>query len=213
MARLYIPEGTRFGILTVIREAPIRKKPSGEVSRVMFCKCDCGIESIVLLSNLRAGHTTSCGCVQRAAGKRNKTHGLAGTPTYRAWQDMIQRCYNPNRKRYPLYGGRGITVCDEWRASFDAFLRDMGETPSPLHSIDRIDNDNGYNADNCRWATRKEQARNTRRNIFLTHGGESLCISEWASRIGIPYSALYYRFRSGWPIEKMLTPSTRRTNA
>ena len=120
----------------------------------------------------------------------NATHGCTGTPTYRAWQDMIQRCYNPRRTRYPMYGGRGITVCQRWRESFEAFLKDMGTSPSPRHSIDRIDNNGNYEPGNLRWATAKEQSRNQRRNRVLTYQGETLCIAEWAERLGVAYATL-----------------------
>lgn len=203
--RLEIRDGTRFGKLVVVGESESRKSPSGQTKRRMMCKCDCGNETVSLLTNLRKGHSTSCGCTQRAAGRGNRTHGYSGTPTYRAWQDMIQRCHNPARPGYATYGARGIVVCQRWRDSFEAFLEDMGEVPSPSRSIDREDNDGNYEPGNCRWATRQEQSRNTTRNINLTHNGETACLAEWADRLGMSYGTLHSRLLTGWSVEDALT--------
>lgn len=196
--------GDQYGRLTIIKEVERHRQPNGVIRRQMLCRCECGNESTVTLPNLRSGHTTSCGRGQHASGRKNATHGRCGTQIYRAWQDMIQRCYNTGRKRYPLYGGRGITVCRRWRDSFEAFFEDMEEPPSTGHSIDRVDNNKGYSKENCRWATRKEQAQNTSRSIMLTHHGETLCIAEWAERLGVAYHTLYYRIKSGWSAEVAL---------
>lgn len=171
----------------------------------MTCECKCGNMTTVSLSNLRSGHATSCGCVQRQAGKSNRTHGLSGTKTYRAWQDMIQRCTNKMRPRYATYGARGITVCQRWRDSFEAFLADMGEAPSRVHSIDREDNNGDYEPSNCRWSKTKEQARNTTRNRLLTFRGETKCIAEWSELLCISYATLYYRITHGWTVSEALT--------
>ncbi len=140
---------------------------------------------------------------------RRHTHGLAGSVTYRSWHDMRQRCNNPNDKQYPDYGGRGITVCKRWRI-FTNFLADMGEMPSG-HSIDRVDNDAGYCKENCRWATRTEQNRNTRRNVTLTYQGKTLCIAGWGELLGVNYRTLLSRVNAGWAVEDALTKPTRGT--
>jgi hypothetical protein len=118
---------------------------------------------------------------------------------------MLQRCYNPHHASYPYYGGRGITVCLEWQQSFMAFYTDMGPRPTPRHSIERKNNDLGYEPTNCRWATRKEQVRNRRRNRFITFQGQTLCLTDWAEVTGINASTLSHRFHAGWDIEAMLT--------
>lgn len=117
---------------------------------------------------------------------------------------MLRRCEDPSRPGYPNYGGRGIRVCDRWH-DFTAFSADVGERPSPRHSLDRIDNARGYEPGNVRWATRHEQSRNTRRNIRLTHNGETMVLADWAKRLGVPWARLYARIKAGWPAEAALT--------
>lgn len=121
-----------------------------------LCKCVCGNYKVVTGSHLRSGHTKSCGCTKRM----QTIHGGSYTPEYTAWLGMKSRCYNSNHNRYIHYGGRGITVCDRWKDSFENFLADMGKRPSENLSIDRIDNDGNYEPSNCRWATGKVQILN-----------------------------------------------------
>lgn len=130
---------------------------------------------------------------------------------YRAWSDMLTRVRNPRFKDWKLYGGRGITVCNRWLA-FSNFFADMGEKPTPKHSLDRKDSDGNYEPGNCRWATAKEQARNWKhRNRRIEFRGENLLLLEWAERIGISRESLRDRINSGWSIEKaLLTPPPSR---
>lgn len=137
-------------------------------------------------------------------GKFQPTHGMTKTPTYQSWQAMLKRCTNPNHIFYKYYGGIGIKVCERWR-KFENFLADMGERPAD-RSLDRINNDGNYEPGNCRWATRKEQGRNTRANKFITFRGETLCLEEWALRTGLGKYVLSHRLSTGkWSIEKALT--------
>ncbi len=117
---------------------------------------------------------------------------------------MRGRCRDPRNKCFANYGGRGITVCERW-SDFAAFLADMGPRPSLEHSIDRIDNSAGYSPENCRWATKSDQMRNTRRNNNLTFRGETLCVSAWAERVGIARRTLLSRIKLGWSVERVLT--------
>jgi len=116
--------------------------------------------------------------------------------TWQVWYDMLSRCFKTGNHSYHNYGKRGITVCDRWVNSFEAFLQDMGKRPSPAHSIDRIDNDGNYEPDNCRWATLDEQARNNRRNNLLTLNGKTMCITDWAAFIGIDRTTLRDRLKT-----------------
>lgn len=126
------------------------------------------------------------------------------TGEYRAWRDMHTRCRNPNARNYYNYGGRGIVVCERW-SRFAPFLKDMGFRPSPKHTLERRDNAGDYTPENCRWATRKEQARNRRTSRFLTLNGQTKSVVEWAEHTGIPQDVLRKRLRMKWPTERVLT--------
>lgn len=125
------------------------------------------------------------------------------TPEYFAWRAMIKRCNSPAWHRW--YGGRGITVCARWRESFAAFLADVGARPGAGYSLDRVDNDRGYEPDNVRWATRREQMRNTRANRRITVGGTTRTLAEWAERAGLRPHAVLDRVKRGWAIEEAVT--------
>lgn len=131
-----------------------------------LARCDCGVEKVVRVRSIEAGHTVSCGCYgRRATAQRLLKHGhgtVSKTPTYRSWQHMLGRCLNPSNDEFANYGGRGITVCARWRESFANFLADMGERPAGT-TLDRVDNSGCYEPGNCRWATSSQQATNTRR--------------------------------------------------
>jgi hypothetical protein len=142
-------EGTRFGRwVTTSRSVGVRRLP---------VRCDCGVERLVSASDLRSGKSASCGCSKVLHGQGRRS-GL--TPTFSSWLSMFQRCTNnPSYKFFYRYAGRGITVCQRW-GDFSMFLADMGERPSMSHTLDRIDNDKGYEPGNCRWATWPQQASN-----------------------------------------------------
>ena len=139
----------------------------------------------------------------------NRTHGMTETPTWNSWKAMVNRCRNPNSPNFARYGGRGITVCDRWLTSFAAFLADMGERPSLEHSIDRIDNSKGYEPGNCRWATAKQQCRNTSKNVRLTFEGRTQCVSAWAEELGVSVGTLFGRIARGWPDDRVISKSMR----
>ena len=198
--------GTVFGRLTVIR-----KKERERGCRLHWeCKCECGKIVFVVSGSLTKGFTKSCGClaVERTKIRNSKhgaTRGYRATPTYRAWSGMITRCTDKNVRSWPLYGGRGISVCDRWRRSFEAFRSDMGEKPEGM-SIDRIDSNGHYEPGNCRWATSLEQGRNTSRNIFVTICGKYMCLTEACDVYGIKrYIVQNFRRRKNmFPTEALL---------
>lgn len=144
----------------------IDKRINGKV--YWLCKCECKNTCSIITANLKNGHTKSCGCLHYETNCSNAlTHGDSTLKEYAVWKAMRQRCNNPNSRPYEDYGGRGIKVCDRWNKSFTNFFNDMGPCP-PNKSIDRKDNDGNYEPNNCRWATRKEQLNNTRRNKILS---------------------------------------------
>lgn len=191
--------GERFELWTVIDNTRGRY--------AVWCRCRCGKHKMVNTSDLRLGK--SRGCRQcTVSGKRSPTyrHGRTGTSLHKVWMGMIARCEIKSATGYKDYGGRGISVCDGWRGcgGFEAFLADMGERPTALHSIERINNDGDYTPDNCRWATRREQDRNTRRSRLIVYNGESKTLREWSDEIEINYETLRQRIGRGWSIERAL---------
>ena len=194
--------GLRYGLWTVVDRAENRG-----IVPYWRCRCDCGTEREVAGQSLRSGASRACGCTR----KGNLQHGKSKSPEYEAWSGMIRRCYSLNREDYPRYGGRGITVCERWRESFENFYADMGPKPTPHHSIDRIDNDGTYAPDNCRWATVARQNRNRRDTRLISFNGETLCITDWAARLGIARKTIVMRLDRGWSVEEALTtPVARR---
>jgi hypothetical protein len=171
--------GQRFGRLTVLHRAPANDSRGRSRWR---CRCDCGDETIVRCDHLAGKHgpsTVSCGCFgKEQSGRRiaatNLAHGEAKrsgfSPEYRCWEGMLKRCRGgPDDKNFKYYGARGITVCKRWH-DYSAFLADMGRKPGPKYTIDRINNDKGYEPDNCRWVTRSVQNSNQRRYVELQRG-------------------------------------------
>lgn len=194
--------GKKFGRLTVLHRVP---NQGAEVR--WACSCDCGNTKEVNGTLLKSGNTKSCGCLasDRAKAGINRKHNRSGTPLYELWCKMRDRCGNPSNPSYGAYGGRGIYVCERWQ-SFENFLADMGERPSPKHSLDRINNDGPYSPENCRWVgSIREQRSNCRDNRFITHRGQTLTVSEWARRCGIDVDALLFRLNAGWDVEDALT--------
>lgn len=207
--------GLRFGRWTVLR----RGKNTEQGQARWLCQCECGTKRLLKSIVIRRGKSKSCGCLKSelttqrnlerdySLSKGNFKHGYArnknASPTYKIWYGMIRRCTKPRGKNWDWYKGRGIKVCKRW-FSFLNFLKDMGERPSPKHSIDRIDNDGNYEPGNCRWATAKEQGRNTRKNCMLTYKGKTQCISAWAEELGISPFVIHTRLYRGDSDERAL---------
>ena len=194
-------EGQKFGRWIVIQLADRDK--NGNI--YWLCKCVCGKEKRVRYSHLQSGASKSCGCLRT---EKLIKHGQAKTKTYKSWGSIIQRCTNPNHVSYHNCGGRGIKVCKHW-LKFENFLEDMGEVPEG-YQIDRIDNNKGYCKENCRWATRKEQQRNKRNNLYFTYKNKTQLLIEWAEEFQIPYHILKNRIRLGWSMQKALTTLVRK---
>lgn len=172
---------------------------------VLVCLCSCGKTTQSAPKDLRSGRKKSCGCLKNdLSAERCRTHGGTGTKEYRIWNGMKARCLNPTDTAYKYYGGRGITISEEWN-DFTVFLSDMGPIPSARHTLERINNDIGYGKHNCRWATMKEQLRNRSNNHKLTLNGETHCITEWSEILGIKVQTIHQRIRSGHNIENILS--------
>lgn len=209
-----IAVGTRFGRLTVLERAG--SSPRGQA--LWRCRCDCGNLTTPSGNALRSGQARSCGCLNHEeTGKRSTRHGHAPrghqSPEYRVYMAMLARCYRRNSSHYDDYGGRGIRVCRRWQGEhgFEHFLADMGSRPSLQHSLDRYpDNDGNYEPTNCRWATKKQQARNRRSSLVLTVDGVSATVAEWAEKTGVPAHRLYCRKRVGWSDEDAVKRPPRR---
>jgi hypothetical protein len=168
--------GQRFGKLIVESHNSVKSLSGGTRWN---CICDCGNKTTIASGNLTTGNSTSCGCVRsKLLSERMSTHGMTGSPEHDIWRAMLSRCSNPNVINYERYGGRNITVCDRWLNSFENFYSDMGTRPSPEHSIERKENDKGYEPGNCYWATKAEQANNKRNNVFYEYRGKKYSAKE-----------------------------------
>lgn len=198
--------GKRFNQLVVI--ACVGKKNYNSSSKKMWlCQCDCGNTIITPIGPLKNGRTKSCGCYGKTH-KWNKTHGMSNTRLFHIWANMIDRCTNKKSPRYKDYGGRGISVCDEWcgengSSNFISWAKSNGYKENL--TLDRIDNDKKYEPLNCRWTSYKKQARNKRTNRILEYNGQSHCVAEWSDITGIKQQTILRRLKRGWSVEDTLT--------
>ena len=193
--------GKTFNRLTVLEELP----RGTNYRRRYKCECSCGNMVHAYMTDVRSGHTKSCGCLSIEVQAKPKSHGGTYSPEYRVWSGIKNRCYNPKESNYKWYGAKGITMSDEWKNSFAAFIRDMGKRPSPKHQIDRRDFRGHYCKENCRWLLPVGQARNRSTNRLITFHGATRCLQEWSEVTGIKPLTIRYRLEQGWPIEKALT--------
>lgn len=201
----------RFGRLVAISERKKDNRPAYD------CVCDCGNVRIIRHSDLLRGHNKSCGCGKGDLISENKTvHGFSRrkhrggkAPEYKIWCGIITRCLNKSDQAYPEYGGRGIGMHQQWVDSFEEFLSDVGPRPSKHHSIDRIDNNRGYEPGNVRWATRTDQANNRRSNMVLIFNGREGTLASFAKEVGKPYHTVKARLRYGWSVEAALMTPVR----
>lgn len=178
--------GMRFGRWLVVHRANTGRHVK------WLCRCDCGTERAVSGTDLQSGKSASCGCVKRE--RAGMTLRKLRTREYNAWNGMKQRCYYEKHVEFHRYGGRGITICDEWKSDFDTFLSDMGLCPEGM-SLDRIDTDGPYSPSNCRWATKMEQSANTSKNVYVAHGGRDWTLKQLAEHLNINYYRLHAYFR------------------
>lgn len=203
--------GLTFGRLTVVKLV----RSHGE-NHYWLCRCSCGKESTPTGASLRRGNTKSCGCLHREIiSEYSKKHGMHSSKIYKRWGAMKSRCNNPNARYYRNYGLRGIKVCDRWQYSFENFYADMGDPPTPKHTLDRINNNGNYEPSNCRWATRGEQQSNMRRNVLISYKGRTMTASQWSRDLNITLATIYGRVKRGLNPAKILSkkrlPNSQKT--
>ena len=202
--------GKKFGRLRVVEYIG----PDSRGRSVMRCTCDCGNQKNAHIGALRSGDAKSCGCITRENNAtRAAKHNSSYTKLYKVWRHIKDRCFNENTENYKHYGGRGITMCSEWKDSFIAF-QEWALTAGYKEgmSIDRINVDGDYSPDNCRWTTSLEQARNKRNSWRITINGENKHATEWCAIYNVSYGAAYSRKRKGWDdISCVTIPTQKRT--
>ena len=200
--------GKRYGHLLILEEAEVSE--NGKVK--VRCQCDCGNITVCFLDDLKQGNTKSCGCYRVSLVKGlTKTHGMSDTRLFKVWCLMHQRCYNINNPQYKNYGGRGITICDEWKNDFLkfhdwAYENGYDENADFMKcTLDRKDVNGNYCPENCRWATTIEQCNNKRNNTLVSYNGEIHTVAEWARMKCLNYTTLFCRlFYHGWSVEEAL---------
>lgn len=200
--------GKKFGKLTVLK----RVGTDGHRNPTWLCECECGNKKVIRGNSLKSGNTTSCGCVAKERIRNlNLITGQYKSRLHRIWSSMKTRCYNIHHNSFNLYGGRGITVCDEWKNDFKEFYNwAMSNGYQENLTIDRINNDGNYEPSNCRWVDVKTQSNNRRTNVNITFEGKTQNITRWAIEKNIPQKTLISRLWRGMSIEKALTKPVRK---
>ena len=190
--------GQKFGRWSVLSLDHVDKHQTSHWK----CECECGTFSVIPCHKLTGGRSKSCGCLRiEITGDRSRTHGQSrGSKVYGIWKSMRQRCSNEKNQAYERYGGRGIFVCERWH-DFSNFFADMGNPPDGK-TLERIDNNNGYSPENCKWATMAEQALNTRSNNWIIIDGIKKTLSQWSLASGISRLTIYARLKYGWDYKK-----------
>jgi len=199
--RLVVNPGDKYGRFTIINELP---KMGGR--RYFLCKCDCDNVKSVRLEALTSGNIVSCGCYNREISKKvNTKHGMYEKRLYRIWCGIKGRCFNPNNTAYHNYGGRGITICEEWLDFKNFYDWAIKNEYKDNLTIERIDVNGNYGPSNCTWATMTEQKQNTRKAKRIEFNGQAKTLRQWAKHYGIHSSTLCRRLKDGWDLEKALT--------
>ena len=215
VAKDFTPE--TFGRLTTLGPKFLLPIPDGTYKAYQVCRCGCGEVLVVRTNNLKTNTAASCGCIRRSMTiDRNTTHGFASKSspfngTYRIWTGMVARCRYTHYPALKNWGGRGIKVCQRWQ-TFENFLADMGQRPSPTHSIDRIDVDGDYCPENCRWATRIQQNNNKRNNTLVTAFGKTQSLAEWCRECNMVYGTFARRIRNGADPEQTIAEMAGKTS-
>lgn len=204
MSKMRDLTGKKFGKLTVIN----RVDNKGE-KVCWLCKCDCGNETCVTTSNLVTGHIKSCGCghCKHGYAKNNEKNRL-----YSIWRHMIERCYREDTNGFSQYGGRGITVCEEWRKDVSLFISWAIENGYKDNlSIDRMDNDKGYSPENCRWVSQSEQCNNKRNNIVIEYKGKKQTLTQWCEDLKVPFNLAQKRYHRGWEVDRIFNEPVKKS--
>lgn len=192
--------GQRFGRLVARSHAY-----SNNGFNYWACECDCGNSKITRQDSLQKGMTKSCGCLVKEQAKKHSTkHGQSGTRLYLIWNGMRQRCENPRDTTFHNYGGRGISVCNEWLNFNSFFMWAIANGYKDDLSIDRKDNNGNYEPGNCRWITLREQQRNKRTNRLITYDGKTMCLKDWENMLGFSRGLIANRLERGWSIKNAI---------
>lgn len=201
MGRFHDLSGQQFGKLSVLERSGRNKHKQ----TMWLCACECGKQITTTSGSLVSGAAKSCGC---SRGEANKTHGLSGTALHHTWANIIQRCENPNNSAFKNYGGRGISICDEWRYDFQTFYGwAIANGYRDGLTIERIDVNGNYDPSNCCWATRKEQGFNRRNNHRITYNEKTQTMRQWADELELDYDVIAKRINVlHWSVEDALKP-------